>query len=628
MKSVSTCSGRSGLPWLAALVVVISLQAAATTYYVDANAGNDALAGTSEAQAWKTLAKVNTQGRVSGFAAGDSILFKRGATWRETLLVFDPSNGKHSSGTADAPITFGAYGIGNDPVISGSNRVTGWTLQGGNIWKASLAFTATSYASNPEVVYFDGERGDMKSAVSELAGAKAWYWASNTLYVYATQNPDTLYASSGVEVAARDYCIWGVYQCGANYIVVQDLELKNANHKNLIVDVDNHHWTIRNVVAHHNGKVDGNDKNNFYLAGGTGHLVSHCRLYQAGANNINVLECANTVIEWNESYDCHHHTIDMKGGVTGTRPAQDNVIRYNYTYLSPGFVSPVAINGIFVGLGNAPGLSRTKVHHNVVANMSDCGIQVDMYATDIEVYNNVVVNSKNANYYLCTDGAVTLKNNIGLNTGVSSGLLVAVVRGMSAKTIDFNCWYPATSTFAESSVDGSKYTMYTNWTTYRNATGFDAHSINADPLLADVSKANFHLQASSPCIDAGVAVGLSTDRDGVSIAQGSAPDIGAYETVASQAGTDTTPPVISLLGQPAMTLEVGTAFADPGVMAADDKDGDITARIVKSGVVDSAHLGAYALSYDVSDSAGNQAARVTRTVQVVDITKPVITPRT
>jgi len=86
-----------------------------STYYVK-NGGSDAASGLSDALAWETIAKVNG----SSFNAGDSILFKRDSTWREQLTV-------PSSGSAGLPITFGAYGTGADPIISGADLVTGWT---------------------------------------------------------------------------------------------------------------------------------------------------------------------------------------------------------------------------------------------------------------------------------------------------------------------------------------------------------------------------------------------------------------------------------------------------------------------------------------------------------------------
>ncbi|MCA9428078.1 MAG: hypothetical protein KC994_23570, partial [Candidatus Omnitrophica bacterium] len=39
-------------------------------------------------------------------------------------------------------------------------------------------------------------------------------------------------------------------------------------------------------------------------------------------------------------------------------------------------------------------------------------------------------------------------------------------------------------------------------------------NIDADPLFVDPENGDFHLQAASPCIDAGTDTGLTTDFDG------------------------------------------------------------------------------------------------------------------
>ena len=88
---------------------------------------------------------------------------------------------------------------------------------------------------------------------------------------------------------------------------------------------------------------------------------------------------------------------------------------------------------------------------------------------------------------------------------------------------------------------------------------------------------------------------------------------------------DTTVPVITLLGDDLVTLEVGDTYIDAGATAADNLDGDITSSIVTISNVDSAIVGSYTVSYNVSDTGGNAAVEVTRTVTVVDTTIPVIT---
>lgn len=94
--------------------------------------------------------------------------------------------------------------------------------------------------------------------------------------------------------------------------------------------------------------------------------------------------------------------------------------------------------------------------------------------------------------------------------------------------------------------------------------------------------------------------------------------VNAWQGVNSWAGAaDSVPPVITLLGLPDMFAVLDAPWLDPGATALDDVDGNITDSIVVSGLVDTSTPGSYTLRYNVSDSSGNAAAEVERTVQVV-----------
>ena len=96
--------------------------------------------------------------------------------------------------------------------------------------------------------------------------------------------------------------------------------------------------------------------------------------------------------------------------------------------------------------------------------------------------------------------------------------------------------------------------------------------------------------------------------------------------LAGLAAPDTQPPVITLLGSSSVTVEGGDAYVEPGAVALDDVDGDISADVViDASAVDTSTPGTYVVTYDVSDAAGNAAVQVIRTVEVVDTTAPVIT---
>ena len=89
---------------------------------------------------------------------------------------------------------------------------------------------------------------------------------------------------------------------------------------------------------------------------------------------------------------------------------------------------------------------------------------------------------------------------------------------------------------------------------------------------------------------------------------------------------DTTPPVITLVGSNPQVIDVGSPYVELGATALDDRDGDLTGSIVvDASAVNTSVVGSYPVTYNVTDSSGNAATEVTRTVDVVDTTLPVIT---
>ncbi len=87
---------------------------------------------------------------------------------------------------------------------------------------------------------------------------------------------------------------------------------------------------------------------------------------------------------------------------------------------------------------------------------------------------------------------------------------------------------------------------------------------------------------------------------------------------------DSEAPVITLLGDTAMTVAKNGTFTDPGATAIDAIDGDLTAQIVKNSNVNTAVVGDYSVTYDVNDAAGNAASQQSRTVHVAAYSGPVI----
>lgn len=115
---------------------------AGTTYYVDAQSGDDGAAGTSQVTAWKSFARVNA----TDFQPGDRILLKAGSSWSASgstvaREAYDYTTWSGStatdvnaqaptallapkgSGTAAAPIVLSSYGTGAAPELDGRGVV-------------------------------------------------------------------------------------------------------------------------------------------------------------------------------------------------------------------------------------------------------------------------------------------------------------------------------------------------------------------------------------------------------------------------------------------------------------------------------------------------------------------------
>jgi len=110
------------------------------TYYV-ANSGSDSNNGTSTGTPWQTITKVNA----ASLNPGDSVLFNRGDTFYGSLTI-------SHAGTSVNNITFGAYGTGANPILTGFVTTSGWVNAGGGIW----TYTDSGLGSTVNVVTVNG----------------------------------------------------------------------------------------------------------------------------------------------------------------------------------------------------------------------------------------------------------------------------------------------------------------------------------------------------------------------------------------------------------------------------------------------------------------------------------------
>ena len=564
---------------LTLLMVLFPIITSAATYYVSTS-GLDTNAGTSSSLPWKTISKVNSV----SFSPGDFILFKRGETWRETLVP-------PSSGSAGNPITFGAYGTGALPKIYGSTQVSTWTNENGNIWYAT-------YSSDPVNLWFiefggTSTRGKKEMLKASLDAEYELWWdsANMRIYVYAATDPDTRYPS--IEVGTRDFCITDT--TGKGYITIDGLEMAYPNRYGIFHNYwpapfteagSTPNWIVQNCkFTKCSSYMFGPNtiiQDNVYVGpqvgvGNYGAIIIRGRI----AKNCSVLR--NTVSGYTSrgiwfvngadtptandnlvyditSYgtDTDSFGIDFDGAgtpITGTVTAIGNTV-YNCS----------GIGGIGIFLENCA--DGSLVRDNLIHNCEHAGIFFMNYNTGIygdypdqrgkdinavvayniiyhcrygiklidvsslKIWNNAIYDGtgSNPNGLTIDDQGRYFVDNIDFrNNIIGLGMQVAC----STEFARENHFSAFDNNAVENDVIVERSPYDSLSLADLRAEGVALHCFTTSPGFVNAVGHDFHLLSTSPCVNKGADVGLTQDYEGNTVPQGAAPDIGAFEFVSS-----------------------------------------------------------------------------------------------
>ena len=276
----------------------------------------------------------------------------------------------------------------------------------------------------------------------------------------------------------------------------------------------------------------------------------------------------NFTIEGNRVHDTNNIGIDVIG-FEGTAPdptvdqARDGVVRGNEvwnvdSYGNPAYGYDRSADGIYVDGGRDVLVEGNVVHdvnigiemasehagrstrnittrNNVVYDATAIGIAIGGYdrkrgsTEDCTIVNNTVVDTKGPELLVQFDTrGNTIANNIFV-AGRSHDFVENAYTENVDNVVDANLYY------AE---DGDPHGTwqwkahdYGDFATWQARSGVDRHAVWADPGFADPSGHDYHVDGTSPVVDAGLltATSGSTDLDGTPRAQGASIDIGAYE---------------------------------------------------------------------------------------------------
>ena len=532
-----------------------AVSALAATYHVKPG-GSDLADGLSDATAWASIAKVNA----TALSAGSQVLFKAGGVYNDATLV--PSG----SGTSANRIVYGANDTGAKPILTTAIVLpsTGWTAVGGDVYSRPLPTQTRMVTVNNTYMVRAG------SVAGLLAGQYFWDSATGTLYVKDSAGSPN---SSGkiYEAAQRDHVVLST--AGRSYITFQGLRFEKSSLGLAVVESASTYHTFDNCEFFASSSNTSRAGSGVHVNNSDGIRILNSRMSYHEGDGVYVQNCDNAEVTANEI----DHLFDLGGdngpdciqlnGLKGTLNnfiVKDNVVRRETTTTNKGCIivergtgGLISGNRVYKGaFGIAVYTNDTVVEYNYlegIGNNSALRMWENRGQTNVTLRYNivntcqhtglVVGNSTNASTPMAN---IRIYNNLFYNT--QWGVTISVpVSGEFKNNIIWSTWnlrYAVGSIIAgqtfisNNNIIQSRGTStmiswlgtgYTDMAPYQAASGQDANSFMTAPGWVSPASGDFHLPPGSPAINAGAALGSTTDFDGNPVPNGGATDIGPLE---------------------------------------------------------------------------------------------------
>jgi hypothetical protein len=333
--------------------------------------------------------------------------------------------------------------------------------------------------------------GVKESTLGVLSSQGQFYYdpVGHVLYLCSTSNPSSFY--SVIEAAQLRSTQGSVIVVAQSYITVQDLDVRYDG--------------ALGVSASYSNDVTVQYCNFAYIGGayqyGTTRLGNGVQMWDSGTN---------FTVRYNTFSQIYDAAITSQSW-----DASQTLSNHNYYY---NIVTNCDTGFCLFVQGSGSTASRINVYNNVFYNNGGGWSHSQRPDTNI---------SSGFQLFNSLSGAVSgchFENNIVYNSAVAQLAFVSTSANLSAWTVNYNGWYPDSSSGFYLAAGAS------NFAGWKSETSQDANSITGNPLFVSTSTPDFHLQTGSPAIQAGVNVGLTTDYAGNPVP--TVPDIGAYEFMA------------------------------------------------------------------------------------------------
>jgi hypothetical protein len=569
----------------------------AATYYVDntcINNGNGTAFGcAASADAIGAFNSItNVVAKSGGYSPGDFI-DGQNKTYYERLVV-------PSSGDLGGYITFRNFTLDGTLSFDGSwsfnptntySNISPWSNQSGEIYKKT--------STRPPYMFFEDSAKLTPIATTDLTGALTlargqFTWNNNTLYYRALDGGTP--ATHLLRASRRDLDgLPGlIYASGKNYLKFENITVKNnsantvPSHAVLLVGCD--HIDLNGVnIANNTSAVDINAVTNLIISSSSNisDNITSGVMIEGNSSNLDISGTYN-----NNGRHLNYNSVSLAYGADGDNigiggigGAISNITIHDAIITNAGAPDGDLTAygaGIYLGTANSMTVSnfnvlRSKISGNhtsgiyaqsnqflggvissnlIYGNINNSGTQNALHIGasgasfgSVDVDNNVIAfNHGNAGLYINNNvGTINVRNNLFYDNGQAGAYRADLWLQQAANNIieSNNSFYRSGSAWDITKLIEKAGVVYdinhiigSSAGYWQFVSGQGTNDMVGDIKFVNPASFDFHLQSTSPAINAGTDVGLTTDYDG-NPKSGASWDIGAYEFQDSTAPTTT-----------------------------------------------------------------------------------------
>ena len=549
---------------------VPTASAAGTTYYIDSASGSDSNSGTSTAEAWKTLDKVNA----TTFQPGDQILFKSGGVWNGQLWP-------KGSGSSGLPIKMDLYGGTVRPIINGGGtqreyQSTGAVmLRNQQYWEISNLEVTNDDNFNTDlsaVTYANSKPSNIRDGILIVLDTDQVAAGADTImdhiyihdnYVHDVDSPNVWPNQYGNASFNGGIIFYVIGSLKAN-MTFNDVRIENNTIEKVdLLAIANFNYTTPSAFQ---------DEIDTYNLWQTNIYIGHNYMRNIGQGAIDICDAKDAIVEYNvvdgwsrrynaesagiypwKSYNVTFQNNEVYGGPTTTganngdgtafdfdSPNVNIVYQFNYTHNNPmGWMSYLGRSSNNIARYN---ISDDNAAYLIKFGWFDVDTSPTYFLNNVFIYDGAVTKFTSSNANLASTYFKSVPyyfyNNVFYDKNKpSSSFWPSSPSSYGTAVFRNNAFYVANGSHAAGEPsDAAKVILPPQMVNPGQAPTTGANGYTSGATVWD----GYKLQDTSPLINAGLYVSQLGTKDfyGNTLYNGATPDIGAFESAVAGGSTE------------------------------------------------------------------------------------------